>query len=188
MQDDTWPTGTYAAVVIDPPWDYGPERARIGARRRRNLAADAHYATMTVDELAELPVGGLLEPGGHLWVWITNTGLVEGWHVGLLEAWGVRPVTVLTWVKQGAPTLGRYARGTTEHVVLAVAGWGGVPESPLPGTHFEAGKGAHSVKPACLADMVEDLKPGGPWCELFARQIRLGWDSWGHGYKTEVAS
>lgn len=185
MTPEGWPTGRYAAVIVDPPWDYGHDQ-RLSGRNRTSAAAAKHYSTMTPTHLASLPVGELLEPGGHLWLWVTNTGLVEGWHVGLLEAWQVRPVTILTWVKQGQPTLGRYARGTTEHVILAVHGWGGVPETPLPATHFEAAKSAHSVKPACLADMAEQLKPDGPWCELFARQARLGWESWGHGF--EMAS
>lgn len=184
MSPDGWLTGQYAAVIIDPPWSYGTERSRIGARNRRNLAAEAHYATMNLDELAALDVGSLMAPGGHLWLWITNTGVVEGWHLPLLDAWQLRPVTMLTWVKGGAPTLGRYARGTTEHVILAVKGWGGVPSAPYPHTHFNAAKSAHSQKPAAFADIVERLKPDGPWLELFARDQRLGWDTWGHGWET----
>lgn len=184
MTPDDWPTGTYAAVVVDPPWDYGHQR--LGGKNRRAGSAGAHYSTMTLPELTALPVADLLEPGGHLWLWVTNTGLVEGWHLPLIDAWGVRPVTMLTWCKAGPPGLGQYARATTEHVILAVNGWGGVPDMPLPAAHFDAAKGAHSVKPPCLADMAEQLKPDGPWCELFARQIRLGWDSWGHGW--EIAS
>ena len=184
------PTGRFAAVVIDPPWDYGIERARIGARNRRNAAAAQHYSTLSVDQLADMDVPSLLEPGGHLWLWVTNTGLAEGWHLPLFTAWRVRPVTVVTWVKQGAPTLGQYARGTTEHAILAVNGWHGKPASPAEATHIApdgatltAAKRAHSVKPGAFGDLVEQLKPDGPWCELFARQQRLGWTSWGLGWE-----
>lgn len=182
MSPEGWPTGQYATVIIDPPWSYGTERSRIGARNRRNLAADAHYDTMTIDDLTRLPVGALVAPGGHLWMWVTNTGLVEGWHMPLLDAWQLRPVTMLTWIKQGAPTLGRYARGTTEHVILAVNGWHACPDTPADATHFAAAKTRHSEKPPVLADLAEQLKPEGPWLELFARQSRLGWDHWGHGW------
>lgn len=40
----------------------------------------------------------------------------------------------------------------------------------------------HSVKPAAFFDIVETVSPG-PYVELFARQPRLGWDHWGHGYE-----
>lgn len=44
-------------------------------------------------------------------------------------------------------------------------------------------RSAHSVKPAAFMDLVEQVSPG-PYVELFARQSRLGWDSWGLGYET----
>jgi N6-adenosine-specific RNA methylase IME4 len=43
-------------------------------------------------------------------------------------------------------------------------------------------RGGHSVKPAAFLDIVEQVSPG-PYVELFARQPRLGWDSWGYGYE-----
>jgi N6-adenosine-specific RNA methylase IME4 len=46
---------------------------------------------------------------------------------------------------------------------------------------------AHSVKPAAFLDVVETVSPG-PYVELFARQPRLGWDAWGHGYEIGAAS
>lgn len=183
MNPPDWPTGRYAAVVADPPWDYGHTQ-RLAGTGRRQRGPGRTYSSLTPTEIAALPVPDLLEPGGHLWLWIPSTGLLAGWHLTVCAAWNVRPVTLLTWVKDGPPGLGTYARGTTEHVVLAVNGWGGVPDTALPATHFAAPKAAHSVKPPVLADLVEQAKPAGPWVELFARQQRLGWTSWGHGYET----
>lgn len=50
------------------------------------------------------------------------------------------------------------------------------------GSWFVAPRGPHSVKPALFADLIEQMSPG-PYVELFARQPRLGWDSWGWGYE-----
>jgi len=50
------------------------------------------------------------------------------------------------------------------------------------GTWFKAPRGSHSEKPALFADLIEKMSPG-PYVELFARQPRLGWDSWGYGYE-----
>lgn len=40
----------------------------------------------------------------------------------------------------------------------------------------------HSKKPDAFLDVVERVSPG-PYVELFSRQPRLGWDSWGWGYE-----
>jgi N6-adenosine-specific RNA methylase IME4 len=53
------------------------------------------------------------------------------------------------------------------------------------GSWFMAPRGAHSVKPPLFADLVEQMSPG-PYLELFARQPRLGWDSWGYGYEQKA--
>lgn len=50
------------------------------------------------------------------------------------------------------------------------------------GSWFTAPRGGHSEKPALFIDEVERMSPG-PYLELFARQPRLGWDSWGYGYE-----
>lgn len=47
---------------------------------------------------------------------------------------------------------------------------------------WEWPRGAHSEKPAAFLDVVESVSSG-PYCELFARRQRLGWDSWGLGYE-----
>jgi N6-adenosine-specific RNA methylase IME4 len=43
---------------------------------------------------------------------------------------------------------------------------------------FEWPRGKHSAKPDAFLDLVERVSPG-PYCELFARRDRLGWDTWG---------
>lgn len=184
---DLWPfqwltPGGYGAVVIDAPWDHGITQ-RLGGRNRRPAAGWRRYSTLTPTELADLPVGELLGDAGHVWLWVTNQVLAAGAHGPVLDAWGVRPVTTVTWCKTGAPGLGRYLRNTTESVVLGVKGWGSVPDQPGPSTWFEAARAGHSVKPAAFGDLVERISPG-PWVELFARQQRLGWASWGWGHET----
>lgn len=47
---------------------------------------------------------------------------------------------------------------------------------------LETGASMHSRKPSVVADVIERVSPG-PYVELFARQPRLGWDSWGFGYE-----
>jgi N6-adenosine-specific RNA methylase IME4 len=49
-------------------------------------------------------------------------------------------------------------------------------------TWWQWPRGAHSEKPPAFLDVIEQVSPG-PYVELFARQPRLGWDSWGWGYE-----
>lgn len=50
------------------------------------------------------------------------------------------------------------------------------------GSWFAAPRARHSEKPNLFCDLVERMSHG-PYVELFARQPRLGWDSWGYGYE-----
>lgn len=187
----TWPfgdlqPGAYRTVILDPPWQFDVTQ-RLSGSGRRASSARAHYSTMTADEISALPVGDLIGNTGHCWLWCTSAILATGTHRGIVEAWGFRPITVVTWCKPGQPGLGKYLRNTTEHAVLAVRGWGTVPETAAASTWWQWGRGAHSVKPAGFGDLVEQVSPG-PYVELFARQQRLGWDSWGLGHETEVVA
>ncbi len=55
----------FAAIVIDPPWQYGNTATRG--------AAQDHYSTMGLEELEALPVAGLASPASHLYLWVTNS-------------------------------------------------------------------------------------------------------------------
>ena len=48
-----------------------------------------------------------------------------------------------------------------------------------PGTWYEAPRRDHSEKPDLFMDLVEQMSPG-PRLEMFARNPRLGWASWGN--------
>jgi len=38
----------------------------------------SRYGTMTVEQIAELPIGEILEPTAHLYLWVPNALLAEG--------------------------------------------------------------------------------------------------------------
>jgi N6-adenosine-specific RNA methylase IME4 len=95
----------------------------------------------------------------------------------LLERWGFRCVTKLTWCKPHFG-MGNYFRGSTEDVLFGVKG-----SLPLlrhdVGTWFAADRDReHSAKPEEFYRLVETCSPG-PWLEMFARRPRKGWVSWG---------
>ena len=162
--------GTYATIVIDPPWDWGDEGDENQFGRARPL-----YQTMPLEEILALPISELAATNAHLYLWITNRSLPKGFM--LLEKWGFRYITTLTWCKPSFG-MGNYFRGSTEHVLFGVKGSLPLLRHDI-GTWFQAPrKGQHSAKPQEFFEMVEKASPG-PWLEMFARNKRSGWVTWG---------
>jgi len=155
----------HGAIVIDPPWRYDNVATRG--------AAEDHYPTMSLDELAalDLPAAG----DAHLYLWVTAAFIRPGFD--LLDAWGFTYKTTLTWCKPSIG-MGNYFRVNTEHVLFAVRGRAPTRSNDV-GTWFEAARGRHSSKPGRLYDIVQDSSPG-PWLEMFARTRRMGWHVWGN--------
>lgn len=182
---------SYRTIVADPPWRYNQTRSTM-KRGGRGASAEAHYPTMTMPELAALPIADLVEDQAHLYLWVTNPRLYGDQKsrvispVDIAEAWGFQYVTLLTWIKEGAPGPGWYFRGYTEHVLFCTRGGLGIPAASRLPNYFSAPKGNHSVKPGLLYDLVERVSPG-PYLELFARRNRLGWDTFGDQALNHVA-
>lgn len=161
----------FATIVIDPPWDWGDEGDQDQLGRAR-----PDYVTMPLSELFALPVADLSDTDCHLYLWITNRSLPKGF--ALLERWGFRYVTCLTWAKPHYG-MGNYFRGQTEHVLFGVKGSQMLKRKDV-GTIFHAPRGAqgHSSKPIEFYDLVESCSPG-PYLEMFSRTDRKDWTHWG---------
>lgn len=161
----------FATIVIDPPWDWGDEGDCDQLGRSR-----PDYATLSYGQLLELPVAKKADTDCHLYLWITNRSLPKGF--ALLEAWGFRYITCLTWVKPHFG-MGNYFRGQTEQVLFGVKG-----SQPLKrkdaGTVFQFPRGpaGHSSKPVEFYGFVESCSPG-PYLEIFSRSERADWTAWG---------
>lgn len=132
-----------------------------------------------------MPVCESAEDDAHLYLWTTNTFIVEAHE--LARAWGFHPITVLTWVKtkhegellRVSMKTGYYFRGATEHIIFGVRGSLRLQTKEGLPTAFLWPRLGHSVKPDDFYDLVEKASPG-PYLELFARRNRLGWDTWGN--------
>src|SRR3954471_2069278 len=95
----------YRTVVVDPPWphkDSGPRTANgnhwdtagAGTAGKRSVVP---YERMDLDAIKAVPVPDLAEDDAHLYLWTTNRFLRDAYEV--VEAWGFRPSTLLTWCK-----------------------------------------------------------------------------------------
>lgn len=190
--DPAWPFRSYAPVQ-NPELDRRPER---------------HYSTMTVDDIAAMPVKEIAAPDAHLFLWIPWPLLFQGERV--MNAWGFRYSGVaFNWVKLrkainlehlcqigriedelhmglGFTTranseiclLGR--RGNAKRVAKNVREMLVSPalEDDMVETVF-AQRREHSRKPDEIYDRIQRYCDG-PYLSLFSRQQRPGWTVWGN--------
>ncbi len=160
--------GKFGCIMADPPWRYGNQGTRA--------STDNHYQTMTVEELAALPIGELAADESHLWLWTTNGFLFE--CPKLFTAWGFEFKSSYVWVKPQIG-IGNYLRNAHEFLLLAVRG-GLVGRSKNTKSWGEFERGEHSAKPGRIRmDVVEQVSPG-PYLELFGREQIPGWTVWGN--------
>lgn len=182
----------FRCVVADPPWPYnirGPGSSKSHRPNSHGAAPSSseRYGSMTIEELCSLPVLDWVEDNAHLYLWVTNSFLVEAHRVA--ESWGFTPKTLITWVKKkedGTPSMktGYYYRGATEHVLFCVRGSLRLVGPARP-TVFETRRLPHSVKPEEFYSLVEEQTPG-PYLELFTRRKRVGWHSWGNEVQSDI--
>lgn len=163
--------GQYRTIVIDPPW---PMQKILREVRPNQGLFD--YPTMTLDEIAKLPISDLALPDGcHVYLWTTNKYLPHAFD--LFETWGIRYQCLLTWCKNVGPTPFSWMYDT-EHVLFGRIGTLELQKMGLR-LSFEADVVGHSVKPDIFYDRVLCASPA-PRLELFARKERKGFKAWGN--------
>ena len=168
--------GVFSTIVIDPPWDYSDE-GDAGDIYGRGLPT---YQTLRIEQLlalttnGDVPIPTLAADDSHLYLWVTNRSKPKAYQ--LLDEWGFRHVTCLTWCKPSFG-MGNYFRGSTEHLLFGVRGSLPLKRKDV-GTWFSAKGGEHNAKPDEAYRLVESCSPG-PYLEIFARGKREGWSCWG---------
>jgi N6-adenosine-specific RNA methylase IME4 len=162
------PEGPYRVIVIDPPWRYDTRAEDITHRARTS------YPDMSMEEIKAIPVASLAHQDSILWLWTTNAFMEEAYVC--VRSWGFEPKTILTWVKDRMGA-GNWLRGQTEHCIMAVRGNPIVTLSNQT-TALSGPLREHSRKPDEFYHLVDSLCPGSK-VELFAREPRDGWATWG---------
>jgi N6-adenosine-specific RNA methylase IME4 len=171
--------GLGAGVILaDPPWHF-----QTFSVKGQGKSPSQHYATLTPDAIAELPVGGLTAPDCWLFLWIPSPHLPLGLDV--MARWGFEfSGRAFVWIKSNRKSpgfsvgLGKTTRKNAEDC------WLGKRGNPRVQAHdvrelIVAPRREHSRKPDEQYERIERLCAG-PYVELFARQRRPGWYSWGN--------
>lgn len=176
----------FGTVLADPPWRFMNRTGKVAPEHRRL----ARYDTLTVAEIASMPVVDVAAPQSHCYLWVPNALVSEGLHV--LQAWGFTYKTMLVWhkVRKDGGSDGRgvgfYFRNVTEPVLMGTRG--GL-RTLAPGRRqvnlIASRKREHSRKPDEVYPVIEACSPG-PRLELFARYPQPGWVAWGDEAAPEV--
>lgn len=177
-----WPFGTlapggYGVILADPPWRFLNRSAKGEAKN-----PVAHYPCMTIDELRALPVAQLAAPNCALVMWATAPMLDR--QIDLLKAWGFTFKSAGTWAKQSSTGTkwsfgpGYVYRSAAEFFLVGTIGRPPVRSHSIRNL-IVAPVREHSRKPDQMHDDVARLYDG-PYCELFGRAQRPGWDVWGN--------
>lgn len=184
------PDGQYKTILADPPWSYDDSLSGGGR------GAVKHYDTLDTNIIRALgrQVNAVAASHAHCYLWTTNAFLGDAYDV--VREWGFDPKTIITWIKvTDAPEtlpherdedaevserigMGHYYRNTTEHAVFGTKGNKSTERNDVP-THFFAERTEHSAKPRKFYRLVESMSDD-PRLEMFARNERDGWDSWGN--------
>lgn len=192
---DELPRGHFRAIYADPPWRFEAWSGKGTAR-----AADNHYLTMQLGDIAALPVADVAADDCVLFMWACWPMLPEAMR--LIEAWGFTYKTcAFNWTKGDARQveffrddvtpymgLGYWTRANSEPCLLATRGKPKRLNADVRQAIIEPRR-EHSRKPDCVPGRIERLVDG-PYLELFARTQRPGWTVWGNQtdkFKAEAA-
>ncbi len=176
-----WPFGalrpfSYGCLLVDPPWRFSNYSAKGEAKN-----PVAHYECMSIEDLAAMPVAHLAAPDCAMLMWATAPLLPDA--IGLMQTWGFTFKSAGAWAKQSS-TGEKWAFGTgycfrsaAEFFLLGTIGKPKVQSRSVRNL-IVAPVRQHSRKPEAQYEMAEALFAG-PYCEVFSRSSRPGWDSFG---------
>jgi N6-adenosine-specific RNA methylase IME4 len=171
----------FKTILADPPWRFQNATGKVAPGHRRLN----RYGTMTLAEIMALPVSGVADTTGHLYLWVPNALLPEG--LAVLQAWGFTYKSNIVWhkVRKDGGSDGRgvgfYFRNVTELMLFGVRGKNA--RTLAPGRRqvnmIQTRKREHSRKPDEQYKLIEECSPG-PYLEMFGRGVRRGWATWGN--------
>ncbi|MCC6619308.1 MAG: S-adenosylmethionine-binding protein [Chloroflexi bacterium] len=176
----------FGTIVADPPWRFTNRTGKVAPEHRRL----SRYDTMSIAEIAALPVREIAAGRSHCYLWTPNALVPDALKV--LDAWGFTYKTIFVWhkVRKDGGSDGRgvgfYFRNVTETILFGVRG---NLRTFQPGRRqvnlLATRKREHSRKPDEMYGIVEACSPG-PFLEMFARYPQPGWSAWGEEAAPDV--
>ena len=165
------PTGKFRIIYADPPWSYGNTQPDYHTEQRD------HYPVMPLSDICALPVKEWAEDNAVLFLWVTSPILEESFQV--IRAWGFKYKASFVWDKVHH-NMGHYNSVRHEFLLVCVRGSCQPDVRKLFDSVQSIERTQHSKKPDAFYDIIETIYTSGDRLEIFARQNRKGWKSYGN--------
>lgn len=162
------PEGVFDVIYADPPWEYSNSGFQ--------MSAENQYPTMDTESICSMDIP-LTAENAVLFLWVTNPLLEDG--IKVISSWGFEYKTNIVWIKK-RHTAGFYVFGQHELLLICVKGSMLPEDSGKIHSIIEGDNDKHSKKPEIVYGIIEKMYPGKKYVELFARNKREGWESYGN--------
>lgn len=168
----------YKVIYADPPWSYRNKKTGGG----HTSGAIQKYSTMSTDEICNMKIPA--NKDSVLFLWATVSLIEDAFKV--MNAWGFKYKTMITWRKIMSMGLGYWYRGQCEHLLFGIKGK--VKAFRMQEANFLQLKALrHSEKPNEFRQLIErSTKSLNPKLEMFARKKFSGWDVFGNEVKNSI--
>lgn len=165
----------YDIIYADPPW----KQTKGGLRKTRpNQERELDYPVLSLEDIKEI-LGRYEAP--TLFLWTIDKFLFEAQQIA--EELGYKLHARIVWNKENGVAPAFTVRYSHEYLLWFY-------KSPMKKiAHEQRGKFTtvitekstkHSMKPIKAYEFIESIYPQSSRIELFARNRREGWDSWGN--------
>lgn len=153
-------------------------------------SAENHYPTMSLEDIKNLPINNLADKNCVLFMWTTIPLLKYSFSV--LDSWGFEYKSIaFVWIKLNKKSdtlfwgMGHWTRSNAELCILATKGH---PKRKSAKVHqvIMSHIQQHSKKPDEARERIIELIGDLPRIELFAREKKDGWDSWGNEIECDI--
>lgn len=162
----------YQIIYADPPWQY--KNKKTGGSMKSG--SEAKYQTMSTEDICKLKIPS--QKDSVLYLWATVPLITDAFKV--MDAWGYKYKTMITWRKIMSLGMGYWYRGQCEHLLFGIKGK--VKAFRMQEANFiQCKAGKHSEKPHLFRELIERSTTHLPnKLELFARERYPLWDVFGN--------
>ena len=167
----------YDVIYADPPWKYkNVSPPCLPEKQPDTCKIEYYYETMDLQDIKNMPIKNIANKNCVLFLWATTPAIREAFEV--VDAWGFKYKTMITWEKTNRDCMGYWFRTCTEHLIVAIRGNVKAFRS-MERTCYHEARTKHSQKPQYFYELIEKVTTG-KRIELFARRAIEGWDNWGN--------
>lgn len=182
----------YNVIYADPPWSY--KNKKTGATMKSG-SLENYKSVMSLEDICNMPIKDITDKNAVLFIWVTVPLLPDALKV--IDAWGFKYKTMLTWRKIMSLGMGYWYRGQCEHLILATKGKVKAFRMQTP-NFYQCKAGKHSQKPHYFRELINDSVINSfdscEKLELFARDRNdmfpdyeyEGWDVYGNECKNSI--